>query len=96
MRIFRSFVDLASRKKLILGAFLMNLRFSSVMVLAPLFRHALINREITPALGSFQTPTGISPPPPKGPNKRSLGQVLLIAGELNTWLCVLYSSFGGV
>ena len=73
----------------------MNLRFSSVMVLAPLLRHALINKEITPALGPFQTPTGIIPPPPKEPNKPSLGQVLLIAGELNAWLWVLYSSFEG-
>ena len=30
------------------------------MVLGPLLRHALINKEITPALGSFQFPTGIS------------------------------------
>ena len=73
----------------------MNLRFSSVMVLAPLLRHALINKETTPALGAFQTPTGIRPPSPKVQNKRSLGQVWLIAGELNDWLWVLYSSCGG-
>jgi hypothetical protein len=30
------------------------------MVLGPLLRHALINKEITPALGTFQSPTGIS------------------------------------
>ena len=38
----------------------------------------------------------VRPPPPKEPNKPSLGQVLRIVGELNAWLWVLFSSFGGV
>ncbi|MGJ8672296.1 MAG: hypothetical protein ACSHX2_05075 [Rubritalea sp.] len=39
----------------------MNLRYSSVTVLAPLLRHALIDQEITPALVSLESQSGIIP-----------------------------------
>ncbi|MFT5881946.1 MAG: hypothetical protein ACI9FG_000440 [Crocinitomicaceae bacterium] len=42
-----------------LGAFLINLRFSSVMVLAPLPRLALMDKKITPVLVSFDLLSGI-------------------------------------
>jgi len=47
----------------VLGAFLINLRFSSVMVLAPLPRLALMDQKITPALVSFDSLSGIRAPP---------------------------------
>ena len=45
-----------------LGAFLINLRFSSVMVPAPLPRLALLDQKITPALVSFDSLSGIIDP----------------------------------
>jgi hypothetical protein len=45
---------------IVLGAFLINLRFSSVMVLAPLPRLALMDQKVTPALVSFDSLSGIT------------------------------------
>jgi len=59
MLFFSSLEVSASRNGEEPGAFLINQRFSSVMVPAPLLRRALISQEITPALASFQTLNGI-------------------------------------
>jgi hypothetical protein len=46
---------------IVLGAFLINRRFSSVMVLAPLPRLALMDQKITLAFVSFDSLSGITP-----------------------------------
>ena len=48
-----------SRLSRILCAVEITLRFSSIRLLTPLHRPALIHQAIIPALGSFQTSTGI-------------------------------------
>ena len=49
-----------------LGTFLINRRFSSVMVLAPVPGRALIDQKITPVLVSFDSLSGITQTPTKG------------------------------
>ena len=49
----------ATRRRWVLGAFLINERFFSVAVLEPLLRHASISQEIIPALDSFEAPNGL-------------------------------------